>query len=418
MLLNRTSSVLAVAAIVLALGVPSAAQDLWDAQLFAPANLSPYGGGPSPHEGYFFTFDGLNWNISAPDVTTIGDPNQTRTVYYGVHPLDDLDPLSDIRIQSNTLDTSPLEAVPTLGNRIEFGRINDHKGWMFGVYRLTSQTQRYMRTGVDMVFIDDEFGPRGSRLLEGIVGTVTDPLDPDTQIDIIRNLPLTFDEVFVRNEVAHWSTELSFIHRTHQLHHGGYFEWLFGARYLQFDETFEVDARGDIFDDTGDDAVDDVAAQVPAILADSIWCTRAENHLIGPQIGLRWFKKCHRFTYNVEGRYMAGFNFQNLRQQGTLGTELNPPGDVFEPLVMDTTSFTHAADEQEYSNVVELRAELRYEFTRNVSFRVGWTGLWMDGIARASNVINYEVPDMGLRPEFNEEDVFMHGLTIGVDVNR
>ena len=440
MALYRTTVCVAAGLLVLLAGLPAPGQTLMDGQVFAPADLSPYGSGIQPNEGYFFRFDGLHWAISKPTATTIGFEGLTRLVFYGPYSGDPTNPPSgpepgvlqqDSFVQSNTMDTGELRSTFTDGNRIEFGRVTNRNGWIFGVYKLNNQTQRLAASDVDMVFFDPAFGPQGARLLQGVVGQIQDPQnpdDPDATIDVIRDLPLKFDDVFVRNSVEHWSTELMCIHRTRPFHRGGRIEFFAGLRYMEFDDTFSVDARGEEPAAAGDD--DDDPQQVPAILADSFWSTEAENHIVGPQLGVRYFKICSRFMINLEGRCMAGYNFQSLRQRGTLGTELNPPGgptgddddddddDLFEPRLMGPTSFNHAAHMEEFSPVVEVRAEFRYKLTRAVDVGAGWTGIWIDNVARASNMINYEVPDMGLRTLYNRQNAFAHGVSFTITVNR
>jgi len=43
--------------------------------------------------------------------------------------------------------------------------------------------------------------------------------------------------------------------------------------------------------------------------------------------------------------------------------------------------------------------------------------MWVDAIARPSNMIVYEVPGMGINPAHNRQDVFVNGVNWGVDVN-
>ena len=109
---------------------------------------------------------------------------------------------------------------------------------------------------------------------------------------------------------------------------------------------------------------------------------------------------------------MAGLNCQNISQAGRHGpqsepgprpvTSTPPAGPIvttstpFQPTVMSHTTATHVDYEREFSPVVELRLEGRYQITRAISFHAGWTGIWMDGIARASSVIDYTVPAMGI----------------------
>jgi hypothetical protein len=475
---------LVVGVLILLSALPAHAQRWPDVQLFAPADVSPYGSGIRPPEGYFFSFDYLRWSISSPETSPIGFPGLTRNVWYG--PADD-----DMVVQTNTHDTSPLEAVWKHGQRIEFGHIQDRRGWLFSTYRLNRQTQNVTLSEVDVVMVDPEFGPRGTVLLEGIVGVEPDPdwVDPGDGstaplVNVIRNLPLTFDNLLLRNEVETWSVELMYVHRFRQRRHRGYFEMFLGPRYLEFDELFRVtdpdrgisgetgddddttgddddttgdddDTTGDDDDTTGDDDDDTTAAvgdgplgqaetgfptfYIPPILDYSTWSTTAENRIVGGQIGARWVRQSGRWILEAQGRYMAGLNVQNIGQTGVLGDQLKfesveADGDDDDddddaaadgdqtgfgvPRLMRATSFTHEDTLHEFSNVVELRAQLRYQFTRAVSLGAGWTGIWMDGIARPSSMINYEVPDMGLRTEFNRQDVFTHGFNFNITVNH
>ena len=407
MSIKRTTSWLGAVSLVLAVGLPGLAQDLEGLQLFAPVEVTPYGCGPQPKEGYFFVWDGLNWSISKPNVATVGFEGLTRTVYYGPHPIDEQDPVSDAAIQSNSLDTGALRAFRTSGDRFEMGRVCGRHGWMVSTFHLKPQTQWIYASEVTMTFVDPEFGPLGSKLLEGIVGD--DGEEPP--VDIIRDLPLTFEDVIIRNSVTTWSVELMYIHRSKQRHHGGFLEWFAGVRYMEFDENFNVDA-------TGIPVVEAEPNELGNILADSNWYTQADNHIVGPQAGLRWFRKRGRWMLSTEGRFFAGYNSQTIRQRGVLGSKLTPPGGLFEPAVMGPTYFTSVRHFDEWSPCAELRAELRFQVTRAISLRAGWTGIWVDGIARPSNMINYEVAYMGINGNGNRQDVFINGLTLGVDVNR
>jgi hypothetical protein len=61
---------------------------------------------------------------------------------------------------------------------------------------------------------------------------------------------------------------------------------------------------------------------------------------------------------------------------------------------------------------------LAYQLFRSVQLHAGWTGIATDGIARSSNMINYTLPSMGINLEKNEQDLFIHGLNIGLTINR
>jgi len=65
-----------------------------------------------------------------------------------------------------------------------------------------------------------------------------------------------------------------------------------------------------------------------------------------------------------------------------------------------------------------VRFDFRYMITRAIDFHVGWTGIWMGGIARPSNMIDYSVPSMGINTANNRQNVLMNGLNLGFDINR
>ena len=411
MSLNRNSLGLAVGLVFFLVGIPALGQNLETMQIFAPTELGPYGGGPQPKEGYFFTYDGIYWSISKPDTATIGE-NTPRSVYY-------TSTQTQPTAQSSTLDNSTFKSNFTGGDRFEFGRIFGHNGWSCTITHLHNQTQYIWADGVDMAVTDVTAGT--------VNGTDVKYLDGylDAAGTVIGALPLNFDQMIVKNTVSHWSVELNYIKRAHPMHCGGVLEFFFGARYLAVDERFLVNApqqRYDGSDDDDDDDDDDEAhgdntlAQIPSILADSYWDTKAENHVVGPELGIRYSKQHGRLSFSTEGRFVAGFNSQNLRMQGTLGTELDPPGGQYQPLLMGPTAFNHSQFEVEFSPVVELRAELHYQLTRAFSIRGGWTGMWMDNIARASTSIEYRMPDFALAAD--NESVFIHGLTLGIEFNR
>ena len=432
---------------VLLIGLSAFGQGLEEGMLFAPADISPFGNGIQPKEGYFFVFDGLRWSISAPSVAIIGKPDFVRRDVFRSDPTQVAQPFN----QANTHDTGQYISAFTEGNRLEFGRISGHKGWMVGGYRLQSQSQTIVASDVNVAFEDFDIAT-GFKTLDGLVESLDptapppDPTDPaapsGATITEFRSLPVIFDEMSFKNRVETWSVELMGMHRFHQLHRGGVIELFAGARFLEFDDSFDVIGLADEPDTTGTGTgttppVATPAAApaattnvvIPPILANSTWNTMAQNHIIGPQVGVRYFRKWNRWMVSSEGRFMAGFNFQNIRQNGVLGSELIPPGILNQPYLQGPMDINHTEFISEWSPLVELRAEARYQITRSVSFRFGWTGLWMDGIARGSSMVNYELAQhsrpnpvdfeyMGILTQNNRQSILVTGLTLGIDVNR
>ena len=132
---------------------------------------------------------------------------------------------------------------------------------------------------------------------------------------------------------------------------------------------------------------------------------------------------------NAEGRFMAGLNMQNIHQFVNFGPGLNPGSTTgvigsptLAPLVTGASTSTYDADPREWSPGAELRLEARYQFCRFFSFHAGWTGIWLDGIARGDSTIDYTLHSngqiFGIDLSRNRESVFMNGLTMGFDFNR
>ncbi len=438
---NRTSSLVAIGLLVCLLATPSLGQGPLGFQVFAPADVSTYGGLPELNEGYFFQYDILYWSISAPKVALIGAPG-SRLVNYG------RDDSRDVRLETSTLDTSLLNSQFSVGNRIEFGRIEDRNGWFVSIYQQRDQTQAFEAPHADVLFNDPAFGPHGESLLQGNVNsdsTTNPPYSPP----VFRNLPTFFNNVLVENALDTWGVEANYLHRFLTCHNGGTFELFLGARYYEFNDNFNVNTEVDPNALTQVTAVTGntrpAATNVPSFLAGSYWDTTAENHIVGPQIGLRWFKKQGRWSFSTEGRFMAGLNCQNLSQTVDFGPSLNPgPRTVvtivnpnppiqyqynyvyqpFQPVTLSHVTATYLDYERVFSPMLELRLEAKYQITRSIEFKAGWTGWWVDNIARANNIIDYKVgtangeEPLGIDTSGNRQGLFVNGVTIGFTVNR
>ena len=240
----------------------------------------------------------------------------------------------------------------------------------FGLYGYTAKTRR--DSGTTIVFGQDFLA-----------------FQPDYPDD--WNL-LFADDFQVRNTVETWGIELNYLRRSHPLYHGGIIELFGGPRYIEFNEDFTVIANYQSLN--------------------RHWLTTAENHIVGPQLGLRWFRQWGRWQTSIEGRYLAGFNTQNFHQVGNIA--------VLDNGVEAKGSFNFTKFNDAYSNVVELRVEVKYQLTDALFFKFGWTGLWMDHIARASNNVTYDDPYNGvnIRSPIHQEDVLLNGFNFGLMFNR
>ncbi len=399
---NRTSSRVVIGLFVVLLASPALGQGPQGMQLFAPADVSTFGGGQPPNEGYFFTFDGLYWSIQKPETALIGSAG-SRLVVGSVDTIILANGTTTAGIneyvQQTTESTAFLRNNFQPGERYELGRVENGHGWMVSGYRLRVDKQSFIgqQSGV---LLGDSFG-----LLYGKVGEFNwitldagGELVDHGQVAVDGNLPVKFDTLVALNTTSTWSIEASYLRRTMTFHNGGNMEFYLGARYLEFDESFSAIATGGLLDN-------------------SYWNTSAGNHIVGPQVGARYYKQQGRWKISTEGRFMAGYNSQNLSQDGAF-LYTGSPGDMEKPEAWSGGSFNNEAVIHEFSPLVELRVDVRYQVTRAISLRAGWTGIWMDGIARPANMILYQVPDMGLNTANNRQDLLINGLTLGIDINR
>jgi hypothetical protein len=404
MSLNRISMCVAFGILLLLLATPGFAQGLAGMQIFAPADNSTFGGMPELNEGYFFQYDVLYWNFSKPDTTTIGKEGATRTVWMGTSSL-----LS--RTESNTLTTAGLTSQDRLGSRFEFGRIEDRNGWMCTIFQPRNLDQYLKYNSAEVVFYDPVFG-NNQHYLEGPVGSDT------SGTAVIKELPVMFYNLQLKQRSKSWGVELMYMHRTYTYHNGSTLEFYGGAHYFDFEDFFGVT--------TGTNAPS--GSTIPSFLGGSSWGNEAKNHVIGPEFGVRWSKKQGRWTLNAEGRFTAGFNNQDITETVDFGPKLNPGSSTnhattWQPLTLGHTYSTYEEYACEWSPMVELRLEARYQITKSFSAQVGWSGFWIDGIARGADMIDYTVNGntekiMGINMANNRQSLIANGVTFGVEFNR
>jgi hypothetical protein len=393
MSLKRKGSWLAAWVLFLLVGGPALAEDAREVQLFAPADPASYGGGPRPNEGFFFVYEGLYWTIKAPDTATFGKtptPATARVVYWGPSDL-------DTTTQTSSFDTSFLKADWTGGQRIEFGSIYEHSGWLISYMELTRQSQFSTRSNVQVYYDDDKWGHN----------TEYSHLQGHTDTDLvsttnIQNLGVEYDSVTLRNFTKFWGVEAAYLFRMHPFDGGTYAEIIGGPRYVEFNDQFDIEAQG-------------------GLLADTNLVTKADNRMVGGEIGLRLNHTCDRWTFSALGLFAGLANMQTVRSTGIIGTQLNPPGGTMEPLAMGPLDVNHIFHKTEFSPLIEMRVEAKYQITRAITVKAGWNGIWLDHVARASNMIDYhlyETSALGLLGENNKQNVFMNGLVVGLEVNR
>lgn len=457
---HRNLTWLVTGALALLTALPAGAEDtVADMQLFAPADVTSYGGGPEPNTGYFFAFDGIFWSIQRPGTALIGSP-AADAVYFT--------DTSRLWIQTSTVNTGEYDSMITEGSRFQLGRMGEEHGWLGEFYFLQTQEQELHASHVHMRLNDPGIGtsvPMLSGIGALITGTVAPapqplwvtnvtpqpglptsgpgtPTPPGNVVQpVILPLPLIFWNLTAENKVDTWNTELMYVRRFKPLHHGGVVELMFGARYMEFNEQFNVTTHPapplpNTVPNVLHPATETLRPRLPgeageSILADSFWNTEVGNHIIGPQMAARWHRQFHRLKVSAEGRFCAGLNMQNIQQSGELGSDLMPGvpvinqvpaagqvAPVMQPYIFPPIGFRHVAFLSEFTPIVEVRGELSYQLTRAVWARFAWNAIWMDGIGRPSSIVNYTLPTLGLNLANNRQDVLLTGFNIGIVVNR
>jgi hypothetical protein len=404
MLSNRISLGLAAFLLVVSAGMAAYGQDheLAGAALFEPADVRPYDNWAEPKQGFFVNFDGLYWHISPPNKTTIGDPTLTPTVFVGPT-------LDDSFVETNSLDTST-GSVWKWGDRTELGYIDGHQGFMFTALSTQSQTSDFTATNAFVVFNDPAFGPNGSHYLDTVLQQNPVTMRPT----VIGETPVNFRTVYVQNKSRLGGVEALYLYRPSELFLGGLLEFTAGGRYLELKDQFWVDARG-------------------GNLTDSYWNTTSHNEMAGPELGVRYVKPIGRFSISAEGRFTAAINAQSVLQDGLMASGLNAPnpstyeqglaGDQFihqYPTLMSATSFTHSTHYIEFSPIIELRVEAHMQLTNIISLKAGYTGLFVNNVVRAADMVDYTMPSMGITRNLqgNLQPVYAQGLNLGIEFNR
>jgi hypothetical protein len=366
------------------------------APAFEPADVSTYGGDPEPNHGYFFQYDVLYWSITSPPLQAIG----SNRVAHGSYGIDSITGQPYAGSQVSNMTTAGFNNEFTIGQRIEFGRMGENDdGFMVSIYQQRDEDQQLNFIMGNIVFNDP------GHLLTGWIGTYTQTVGTvTTNVNVYAELPPIAEYVTARSTVDTWGVEANYMHRFETSHCGGTLEVFAGARYYEFNDNYDVYCN--------------YSTSIYNYMAGSRWEYAAENHIVGPQVGLRWQTTRARWTFNTEGRFAAGFNSTNFLQHSLVGDGIRAAAAMFTPAYTSAVSASNSATQQAFSPMAELRVEAEYKITSTISLRAGWTGMWVGNVARADNVVVYNWGDMGINTNNCRNDIFVNGATLGLQINR
>jgi hypothetical protein len=381
-----------------------------DGRFFEKWDEYPYDEEPQANEGFYVIFQMGKVLMESADPATIGADGIDRLGFYGtLGPMDEYNGISTGIIGDTwhgTQDTT-------------VGYMEKDQGWFLRWFDLHNRDQEFVRSDVGVVFNDPQALLIGFYDLDG--DGLDDSFDGDLNFgrdggpidagDLVQQ-GVTFGELQVRLANHFWTMEANHVARLNREICGAYWEPFCGIRFLQFDETFFVEGLG-------------------GVLADSFWNTRLENRVVGPQVGLRWFRTDGRWTFSSESRAMVGANFQTGDQWYSFGSRLSQNiGRGTDPSTAGQQLFRSRFDrfvaregvnvdhEMEIAGIVELTAQASVAITRHLSLDFGVRGMCVEGIARPSNMINYTFPTLGINMENNNQRMILAGGFVGFNFNR
>ena len=425
-----------------------------DLQFFSPVDFDFEFQPLRKESGLFFKYDKLSWAITG-DRTTIGNPNVqvlSEIIYDGSNTFDEGAPPPRYIIQNGLQDVVP-NAEFGWGERYEFGTVDERGNtWTVGILDGPEVNQSVVfgsgpqTSGFGSIHINfatppgyllgfrDYFnnandtagvvinGPGGvgsgvpddidGDLGEGIFTFFIDAnlngmLDPGEEIAVaedfedLHEFNIRFNQLNVRNTTELQGVELM---RTVQLDNnhkmkkrqGSTAEIGYGVRFLRLRDEFSFNGTSDLF--RGLNFVN----------------TASENQIVGPQIRGKWATQNGRWNFAVDSRFVFGYNIQDNDQQGTWGENLLT-GGLNQPAIAQPTTFSSGRRENDFSPLVELRVNSSYQLTTSIAMQLGYTAMFIDNISRASQLVQYNLPDWGIS-EGGQQDIFINGVNFGFDV--
>ena len=403
--------------------------------------------------GYFFNYNRVGWFITG-ERTSIGVPGKLELSEDIWPEAWALDPAEAPAPQQYVIQNSLQDVTPGQfgwGHRYEFGYFEGQHGWMGGVihdmrtfssevYGAGPQTSGFGSLHVNFdvqnpdllrgfrdyggAFILGEEVPTPTQGGPGVGGNgVVDDLNgnlaqgpvyefviiDDEEVIVaiwvdygdLYRFNTTFNQIGVRNETRTDGVELM---KTYVLDNDYMFakdqnthvEIGAGVRYLRIRDEFGFAGTSDFF--RGRNFVD----------------TEVHNNIVGPQLFARYAKQSRRWEVGVGGRFMFGYNVQNLDQNGVIGENMLP-GGLNQSAILQPNAFEYGKQANDFSPVAELRADLTYKMTRSLAFKLGYTCIYTDNITRAGSVTKWSLPDMGFN-ETGQQGILINGADGGFEL--
>jgi hypothetical protein len=399
-----------------------------DARPFSLYDASNYDRKPHAPEGFFVEYEHVVMLLQPGPVTTLGNTQVTpRFVFDGIFPTREY----------NNATTSAFETLDHKGDRTKVGYMYGNCGWEIGGFKLHEHDQDIVFSDVHMIWADplallprqfaDTNGDGIDDDLDGDSNFGRDGIDLDgdnipdqagngaetVDFDDAVNSPVILDILRVRTETGLWGLDANRIYRFDRLHYGGWLECLIGFHYYNFTEKFFIEHESEF--ESNPDASSLAAWRAP--LSEIKVDTDADNNIFCGQVGFRWWKKVHRFTCALDTKVGVGFNWQSIHQRYSLASDQMGRGSG---LLISYTGSGGNNDfhSTELAGFVDAKYTVAYQLTSNFSVRVGATALYIDGLARPTDMVSYTLPNVGILGDNNREHLVAWGYLFGFDFNR
>lgn len=160
-------------------------------------------------------------------------------------------------------------------------------------------------------------------------------------------------------------------------------QFLAGVRYLELNEKYDINGAS-------------------SAVSASDYLVTTQNHLIGPQLGVRGQWQISRLQFDIESK--AGIFANSAAEHQTVG-------DINNTILIRDAS----ANNTELSFVGEVSAYVTYPVFSWLTGKLGYSGIWVSDLALAPNQLDFS-NDAGSGTALNaHEGVIIHGFNAGFE---
>lgn len=281
------------------------------------------------------------------------------------------------------------------GHRTDLGFMRDNgSGWMVNFRRMSTGCGIYHVTQTERInrFVDDD--------AQDLLGDRNDPFLGGRFYEVKDSLNVGSLDNFEVNKT--W--------RKSPYRYGGILEPFVGFRYSAFMDVAQDQnySRSNLNLNGGPP---DAETQLEILVTDR---TRTMNQMLGGQLGARYFTHYHRWRVGGEARAFLAGNYQTSNNSFTTD-QTYYDGSPASGVGVTSTARTSTLIVRTNDTLVwgyELRADAAYQLTKYISVRGGLEavefvqGIWRGGTSFRGNT------------NLTNQDVFMAGITFGVELNR